>query len=71
MPVVITIEAHFVGIDDRIVIFRGNVLHRAFVTLSLPLGDIVTNHLVLQAVLERGRSGDAGTQFQHIPVVTC
>ena len=54
MPIVIAIQPHLVGIDDRVVIRHRYVLRVAGVAFLLSLGDVFGDHLVFEAVFQCG-----------------
>ncbi len=69
IPIVIAVEPHLVGIDDRVVILHCYVLRVSGVACLLSLGDVFGDHLIFEAVFQGGGTGDAGSQLQHVAVV--
>ena len=55
IPIVIAVESHLVGIDDRVVILHRYVLRVAGVTFLLFLGDVFCDYLVFEPVFQGGR----------------
>ena len=68
MLVVVFVKADFVGIYHIVVILHSYGLRVSGVARGLALGNVVRDHLVLQAILQRGGAGDAGTELEHDPV---
>ena len=69
MPIIIAIQPNLIRIDDRVVILHRYVLRLAGVAFFLFLGYILGDHLVFEAVFQRGRTSDARPQLQHVAVV--
>jgi hypothetical protein len=55
MPIIITIQPHIVGIDDRVVILHRYVLRVVGVAFLLSLGDVFCDYLVFEPVFQGGR----------------
>ena len=54
IPIIITIQPHLVGIDDRVVVFFGYRLCVAGIAFFLLLCDVFGDHLVFEAVFQGG-----------------
>ena len=69
IPIIIAIQPHLVGIDDRIVILYRYLLRVASVAFLLPLGDVFSNHHVCETAFQGGKAGDGRSQLQRIAVI--